>query len=180
MINSLHTLASHNYESLKWYIYDGSQQWKDLALLCTEATQLCISDLLMWVGVVGFLRWWRPSTLWAGPLICYGHHQGCLNNLIFSNLGLCAACWPYFVCHHQLWPKSVSYTFSFFHSSLGLAGGKHYQKIIIRVFRIVLENFAISGYFPHILFCRYILYLLSSGWFVIAVCGSVSVRELVK
>ena len=29
------------------------------------------------------------------------HHQGCLNYPIFSNLGLCTAC---FVCHRELWP----------------------------------------------------------------------------
>ena len=41
----------------------------------------------------GFLRWWPPSTMWAGPLIyIYCHHRGCLNNPIFLNLGLCAAC----------------------------------------------------------------------------------------
>ena len=31
------------------------------------------------------------------------HHQGCLNYPIFSNLGLCTAC---FVCHRELWPTS--------------------------------------------------------------------------
>ena len=65
-------------------------------------------------------------------------------------------------------------------SSLGLAGGKHYQKITFPVFRFVLQNFTIPGYFPYILFYPYILSLLSSGWFVIAVPASVSVRELVK
>ena len=54
------------------------------------------------------------------------------------------------MCHHELWPTSVSHLFSFLNSSLGLAGGKHYQKITIPVFR-VLQNFAISGYFPYIL-----------------------------
>ena len=57
---------------------------------------------------------------------------------------------------------------------------KHYQKITIPIFRDVLQNFAIPGYFPHILFYCYLFSLLSSGWFVIAVCGSISVRELVK
>ena len=62
----------------------------------------------------------------------------------------------------------------------GLAGGKHYQKTTIPVFELVLQNFAIPSYFPYIRFYCYILSLLSSGWFVITVCGSVSVRELVK
>ena len=57
---------------------------------------------------------------------------------------------------------------------------KHYQKISIPIFRDVLQNFAIPGYFPHILFYCYLFSLLSSGWFVIAVCGSISVRELVN
>ena len=80
----------------------------------------------------------------------------------------------------QLWPVSVSHPFSFINSSLGIVGGKHNQKSIIPVFRVVLQNFAYAGFFPNILFYRYVISLLSSGWFVIAVCGSVSVRELVK
>ena len=84
------------------------------------------------------------------------------------------------MCHHELWPTSVSHPSSSLNSSLGLAGGKHYQKITVPIFRLVLQNFAVPGYFPYILFCCYILSLLSSGWFVIAVFGSVSVRELVK
>ena len=32
--------------------------------------------------------------------------------------------------------------------SPGLDGGKHYQKIIIPIVRLVLQNFAIPGYFP--------------------------------
>ena len=62
----------------------------------------------------------------AGPLIFfYGHHWGCLNNPVFSNLGLCAARWAHFMCHHELWPTSVSHLFFFLNSSLCLAGGKH-------------------------------------------------------
>ena len=120
-------------------------------------------------GLGAFLRWWPLSTLLAGPLSFYGHHRGGLNNPIFSNLGLCATCWAHFMCHHELWPTSVSHPFSFLNSSLGLAGGKHYQKITIPVFRFVLQNFTIRGYFPYILFYCCTLSLLSSGWFVIAV-----------
>ena len=39
-------------------------------------------------GLGTFLSWWPPSTMWVGPSICYGHHRGCLNNPIFSNLGV--------------------------------------------------------------------------------------------
>ena len=45
--------------------------------------------------------------------------QGCLNNPIFSNLGLCTACWACCMCHHKLWPTSVSHSFSCLNSSLG-------------------------------------------------------------
>ena len=56
----------------------------------------------------------------------------------------------------------------------------HHQKITTPVFRVVLQNCSIPGYFPYIIFYRCSLSLLSSGWFVIVVCGPVSVRELVK
>ena len=59
---------------------------------------------------------------------------------------------------------------------LGFAVWKHYQKIIITIFRLVLQNFAILGCFPYIIFYRYFCSLLSSGGFVIAVCGSISVQ----
>ena len=81
----------------------------------------------------------------AGLLIFYGHHWGCLNNPIFSNSGLCAACWAHFMCPHELWPTSVSHPFSSLNSSLGLTGGKYYQKIIIPIFRLVIQNFAFLG-----------------------------------
>ena len=68
----------------------------------------------------------------------YGHHRGCLNNPIFSNLELCAACWVYFMWHHELWLTSVSHPFSSLNSSLGFDGGNHYQEITITNFRLVL------------------------------------------
>ena len=127
-------------------------------------------------GLGAFLRWWPPSTMWAGPLSFYGHHRGCLNNPIFSNLGLCAACWAHFMCHHELWPTSLGHPFYFLNSSWGLTRGKHYQKITIGIFRFVLQNFTIPGYFPYILFYSCLFSFFSSGWFVIAVCGSISVQ----
>ena len=58
------------------------------------------------------------------------HPWGCLNNQIFSNLGFCAACWA----HCVPWmPTSVNLLFSSPNCCSGLAGGKHYHKIIILV-----------------------------------------------
>ena len=89
----------------------------------------------LWVGFGGFSKVVATfnhvgesfNLLWPPP--------GCLNNPIFSNLGLCAACWARFMCHHELWPTSVSHPFSSSNSSLGFAGGKHYQKIISVAYR---------------------------------------------
>ena len=61
-----------------------------------------------------------------------------------------------------------------------IAERKHYQKSTILIFRLALQNFAIPGCFPYILFYRYLFSSLSSCWFVIAACGYISVRELVK
>ena len=121
-----------------------------------------------------FLRWWPPSTMWAGPWVF--SWPPCLNNPIFSNLGLCAACWAHFVCHHELRPTSVGPSFSFLNSVGGLTGGKHYQKIAIAIFRFGLPNFTIPGYFPYILFYSCLFSLVSYCSFVIAVCGSISVQ----
>ena len=139
----------------------------------------CFSQEL-WVGLGTFLRWWPSSIMWVGPLIFHGHHRVCLNNPIFSTVGLCAACWAHFMCHHELWPTSVSHPFSFLNGSLGLTGGKYYQKITVPIFRLVLQNFALPGCFPYVLFYSYLFSLLLSGWFVIAVCRSILVGKLVK
>ena len=48
------------------------------------------------------------------------------------------------MCHHELWPTSVIHPFSSLNSVLGFAGGKHYQKIRIPSFRLVLQNFYCS------------------------------------
>ena len=69
----------------------------------------------------------------------YGHHLGCLNYPIFSNLGLCAACWARFMCHIELRPTSVSHPFSSLYSSLSFTGGKHYLEITIPIFRLVVQ-----------------------------------------
>ena len=103
----------------------------------------------------------------GGSLIFYSHHWGCLNNPVFSNLGLCAVCWAHLMCSHKLWSTSVGHPFSFLNSSLGLTWGKHYQKITIAIFRFVPQNFTIPGYF--FLLCYSFLWLsfiLTFSWLV--------------
>ena len=104
---------------------------------------------IVWVKWVNFRRWGHLQPCGQALWSFYGHRRGCLNNPIFSNLGLCAACWAHFMCHHELWPTSVGHPFSFLSSSWGLTGGKHYQKNIITIFRFVLQNFTIPGYIPY-------------------------------
>ena len=87
-------------------------------------------------------------------------HRVCLNNPIFSTLGLCAACWAHFMCHHGLWPTSVSHPFSFLNSSLGLTGGKYYQKnrcpyLLDLFFKILLFQAAFLMFFSIAIFSPY-------------------------
>ena len=96
---------------------------------------------------------------------------GCLNNTILSNFGPNSA---RFICLDKLRATSVSHPSSHPISSLGFAGGKHLQKITIPIFRLVLQNVAA----PPLLFSIAIFPLLSPGCLVIAVCSSISVREL--
>ena len=115
----------------------------------------------------------------APPPLC--NHVGGLLNLFMATNG-------------YAWIMTESFEFgmlSTFHvssrivvnisgSSVCFAGDKHYKKITIRILKPVLQNFAVPDCFPYIIFCRYLVYLLSSGWFVFVVCGSISVRELVE
>ena len=127
-------------------------------------------------GWGAFLRWWPPSTMWAGPFIFLWPTPRCFDDPILSNFGLCAVCWAHFMCHHKFWPTSVGHPFSFLNSFWCLSGGKHFQKITITIFRLVLQNFAIPGCLQYILFYRYLFSSLSSSWFVIAICGPISVQ----
>ena len=92
------------------------------------------------------------STMWVGPLICMYHHQIYLNNPIFSNMGLCVACWGHFMCHHELWPTSMSHPFSSLNSTLGLAGGKSWWRHQMEAFSVLpvlcAGNSAVPGEFP--------------------------------
>ena len=116
--------------------------------------------------------------MWAGPLIYLWLPSG--NNPTFSNLGLCAACCAHYMCHHELWRTPVSHPFSSLNSSLGFAGGrKHYQKLLFPSLDLFFKILLFQVTFQ-VIFYHYFFSLRSSGWFVIAVCGSISVRELVK
>ena len=99
-------------------------------------------DILM--VVILNTRWWLGvvvlSTMWSCPLIISSTTTGGIWIFpFFSNLELCVARWARFMCHHELWPTSVSHLFSFLNSSSGLAGGKHYQKITILIWKLVLK-----------------------------------------
>ena len=50
------------------------------------------------------------------------------------SMGLCAACWARFMCHHELWHPSVSRPCSSLNSSLGIAGGNITIKLLFLYF----------------------------------------------
>ena len=57
-------------------------------------------------------------------------------------------------CVMNWWPKSVSHhLFSSPNWSLGLAGGKYYQKINIPILRLVLQNGCNNDFKPYLIFC---------------------------
>ena len=126
----------------------------------------------LWPSDLYMRRQHRPSLIqitacciFGSFIFLYGHHWGCLNNPIFSNLGLCAACWTCFMCHHELWPTSVSYPFSSLTSLLGFTGGQCYQKITIPIFRRNLQILHFQVAFSYILFFRHLFSLLSSFFY---------------
>ena len=94
---------------------------------------------LYWIGPQNILErlgqyWWVGVGVFSNVVATFNHVGGffnlfmattCLNNPIFSNLGLCAACWAHFMYHRELWPTSVGHPFSFLNSSWGLVGGKY-------------------------------------------------------
>ena len=67
-------------------------------------------------------------------LVATFNYVGGSFNLLMATTGYV---WIIPSCHRELWPTSASHPFSSLISSLGLAGGKHYQKITIPNFRLV-------------------------------------------
>ena len=107
----------------------------------------------------------------------FKYHQGCPNNPIFSNLGLCTACWTHFMCHCELRPTSLSHTFSFHNRCFGLAGGKYYQEITIP--RLILQILLFQAAF--LIFCTIISFPLICFWLgVIVVYSCSSVQGIFK
>ena len=108
--------------------------------------------------------------------LCKYHHQECLNNSMFSNLGLCAACWTCFMCHHELWPTWVSHPFSIATEVL------LEENITRKLLSLSLDMFfkilfSQVPYTHSVLFLPFVDFSLpSSGWVVIAACGSISVQ----
>ena len=75
-----------------------------------------------WCGLGTFLSWWPPSTMWVGPSIFYGHHRGCLNNPIFSNLGVMCCILRTFHVSSQIvanmWVTPSLFSITFYPSAL--------------------------------------------------------------
>ena len=154
--------SEQNKIAIEWDLQEKKQWWNCL-----------LYYLLSLLNCKG-LHNHHMSVIWVQG---WGYSANVLCTLIFANFQNHAS---HFMCHHELWPTSVSHPFSSLNSSLGLTEGKYYQKITVPVFRLVLKNFALPGCFLYIIFFSYLFSLLPSGWFVVAVCGCFSVRELVK
>ena len=115
----------------------------------------CWLILNQWV-VVGilFLRWWHPFNLVDGSCdLPKCHHLGCLNNPSW-NLGLCAVCCAHFMCHHELWPLSLSHTFSS-HSRFRPCWRKTLPDLFFKILLFVIV---------FLLFCTILLFLLAFFW----------------
>ena len=119
----------------------------------------------MWVGVGGFSK----------LKITFNHIGGSFN-LFMATIGDVWIIPSFWILDYVLHVKYVSCVITncgnisesslLLNSSLGFAWGKHYQKITIpKVFRFVLQNFAIPRSFPYVIFYRYLFSLISSVWF---------------
>ena len=125
--NCRHTLSLvHCPSSFQVWGVAGNKIYK---YLCINSSTHLPQDKMAAILAVG--RGWGVSKVVA----TFNHVGGSFNLFMattwdvriiqsFSNLGLCAACWARFICHHELWPAAVSHPFSSLNSSLGFAWEK--------------------------------------------------------
>ena len=157
-----------------WYGTKGI--WVDRVLYL-----LCVLELwpwpwiFKWVWVGDFPKLVATSTMWAGHKFFMATTGDVWIIPSFLIWWLCAACWAHFMCHHKLWPTSVSHPFSFLNNFLGLAWEKHYLKITIPIYRLVLQNFANPGYFP---FLSVAFFLLTFFWLLLLQYVTISVQGI--
>ena len=132
-----------------------------------------------WVGGWGlgaFLKWWPPSTMWAGPLIFLWPPPGVSEYSHIFKFGFMCYMLSTFQMSSRI-VANISGPFLFLNSSWGLTGGKYFLEITIAfdlLFKILLFQVTFLIFFSIAILSPYFF------WFVIAVCGSISVRELVK
>ena len=110
-----------------------------------------------------------------------GDHDQILQHTIFKFGVICCMLSMFYVSsiitHHKLWPTSpTSGTNHFsFNSSLGLAGGKHYQKITLQsfklFFKILLFRVVLLAFFSFAIFSPYDLFFFQSSKLIIPLCA---------
>ena len=116
-----------------------------MCINCPKQQQSLLNNTIgpayRWVGIRGVSKVVPRSTMWCGCVLqpFYGHYWGVWIIPSFRILGY-DPCWAHFMCHLEVWPKSVGHPLSILNSSSGLRGGKHYQKITILIFRIFPKN----------------------------------------
>ena len=106
------------------------------------------------------------------------HRQGCLNNPIFSTLEYVWHFSKFWMSPQiKLWPTSVSHLFFFLNTCLGPCWSITSSKNIIPMFGLSFKIMLFQASFL-IYFFVPIFSLHSSGWVVIAVCGSNAVQGI--
>ena len=119
-------------------------------------------------------RWWPLSTLWVDPFI-FSSDAG-RDVWITPSSWFVVMCCMLITFHVSSWiVTNISESSLLFSQySLRFCWKQTHRKYSVPIFGFVLQNFA-DG-FPYILCFSYHFVLLSSGWFVIVVCGSTSVQ----
>ena len=126
-------VSCHDWRGVKqtWFVKNGAWNMRE----CTKFPNYCETFLAFPEKIHCIKKTKKTSKLVAK---IFANKSGFVPDYTLLNLGLCAACWARSMCHHELWPISVSHPFSFLNnnSSLGLVGAKHYQKITIPILRL--------------------------------------------